>query len=563
MRNSRDRWTFFRHDSKPALSASEVTYWKNAFKRILKVGQEFEFNLPDSKGSCKGNSQVCACEKMMSGANCWKECRHYNICKNEAANKPHCKNYSEECANKNCEKCDKFQFHCSSVYCPDFEAKCVICPDFVRPCKNCVDAYDPKHNPKGIREQVSGELGPSECYGIVSSYGVHSITRDGSLLGDKGMEIITVGRRVDYWEFYRMAKRIIDAAVSKGAYVNERCSAHMHLLATYYGKIHDPERAHNEVNLPGIPTNISELERNVPQIVAANFHQLCRRYQNAITWMTMTLDEPERMTRWEKFRVSVLDVSAVLNSMKEVVNVIGTRSGKNKYGWVNYSHCLFAKNGDLSRFHVEMRSPDGILCPSAVAALGCMFYALAIKAVEISKYGVLEVGDDEWLRRAKEIKGAILNGMGDYKGSRFGDTSRLPSYYETLKAESYDLCRQLKHILVRSGPAYHVLEKLAERPIALRRCDGERWEEIEGDLEVPMGEETAFEAKISEFVDLRLVDECQSLQEWVAAVTTALQEDPEINDPGNLEEKIGSFVEDKRNEGEMVWSDTLGALVAV
>ena len=59
--------------------------------------------------------------------------------------------------------------------------------------------------------------------------------QDGSLLGKKGAEVITVGRRVDYWEFYKMAKTIIDTAVTKGAYVNERCSTHMHVLAGYYG----------------------------------------------------------------------------------------------------------------------------------------------------------------------------------------------------------------------------------------------------------------------------------------------------------------------------------------
>lgn len=560
MRNSRDRWTFFQHDTKPILNAAEVAYWKNTLKKVLKIGKEFEFNLPDQQGNCKGDSSTCPCGAI-SEADCWKECVHLADCK-KLPNFFRCGNRNENiCSVDKCEGCDNYSLECANIYCPTFESMCFDCKQFKTSCETCPDRYDPERNPDEIRDMMHKELNPSHCYGIVSKCGVHSITRDGSLLGDKGAEVVTVGRRVDYWEFYRMSKMIIDSAISRGAYMNERCSTHMHLLASYYGKVTDPKKL--EVSPEGVPTNISELEKPMPQIILANFHQLCRRYQNAMTWMTMALDRPEHMTRWEKFRVSVLNVSAVLNSMRRVKELVRDHSGNNKYGWVNYECCKLNSNSDVERFHVEMRVADGMLCPSAIAALGCMYYALAIKAVEISKYGVLEVGDDEWMEQAKSVKETILNGTGSYEGSRLGDTSCASRHYDILRAESYDLLRQLKHILIRIGPAYHVLEKLAERPISLRRCDGESWEEIEKDLEIPMSKETSFETKLSEYIDLRLVDECKTVEEWVVAVSQAMKDDPDFETPEMLENKIGTYVDTKRNEGEMVWSENLGSVVLI
>lgn len=561
MRNSRDRWTFFQHNTKPILSSAEVVYWKNALKKVLKIGKEFEFNLPDQTGNCKGDSSTCPCAKM-ADEDCWKQCVHVDSC-TKTPNIHRCSSRSKECTPEKCTDCKDYKMLCPGIYCQSFESLCFDCEKFEASCKGCPDRYDPERNPKEIRKRIRQELMPSHCYGIVSKCGVHSITRDGSLLGDKGVEVVTVGRRVDYWEFYRMAKHIIGSAMTRGAYMNERCSTHMHILASYYGKIPDPKGHYNNKYPEGIPMNISELEKDIPQIVVANFHQLCRRYQNAMTWMTIALGDPNHMTRWEKFRVSILEISAVLNNMRQVQDMVRRNSGDNKYGWVNYEFCQFSREGDVKRFHVEMRTADGMLCPSAIAALGCMYYALAIKAVEISKYGVLEVGDDEWMSRAKKIKGAILNNVGGYEGPRLGDTSQAHRYFDVLRTESFDLLRQLKHILIRIGPAYNVLERLAERPIALRRCDGESWEQIEKDLEVSMSEESQFEAKVSEYIDLRLIDECKTVEEWVKAVSQALKNDPDFVTDEETEKKVGLYVETKRNEGDLVWSESLGSVVLI
>jgi hypothetical protein len=332
------------------------------------------------------------------------------------------------------------------------------------------------------------------------------------------------------------------------------------VLASYYGKL-----PNQEIKTPdGVPTNIKELEKDMPEIILANFHQLCRRYQNAMTWMTMALDTPESMTRWEKFRVSILDISAVINSMSSVKDKVARNAGGNKYGWANYNYTDFSKDGSIKRLHVEIRVSDGIISPSAVAAMSCLYYALMIKAIEISRYGVLEVGDDNWMARAREIKNAMLNGVGAYDGSRLGCTKNLHRYFEDLRGESLDLVRQLKHALLSIGPAYTVLEKLAERPIALRRIDGETWEEIENDLAIIMNEEGILEVALNEYIDLRLVDECKDMDEWIEVVSKALNSDPELElgkEEEEIREMVAEYVSGRKEDGELIWSTSLGAAV--
>lgn len=556
MRNNFNRWSFITHPTKSALSDAKIRYWKNQLAKILKVGMEFEVNLPTKEnGSCKGDNNACPCTRMKDN-DCWMSCINVKTCL--AARTPLiCINRTNTCELEDCAKCEHFVGECKNITCPNFATACFTCTDFVLQCDGCKFKYDPSKNPDSIRRAIADELRPNNSYGIVSRSGVHSITTDGSLLGKKGVEIITVGRRIDYWEFYDMSKKIINAATSRGAFVNERCSLHMHLLAAYYGKTGDSEKL-------GLPTKINEMEKPLPEIIMANFHQLIRKYQNAITWMTMGLDEPNRMTRWEKFRVSVLPVSAVYSTMLEVRDEVARIAGGNKYGWINYNNNGFDNEGNIKTFHVEFRNSDCLLSPSVTAALACMYYALIIKAIEISRYGIVEVGDNNWLKYTTKVKEAMLNNMKSYDaGDRFSDTSTLSQYYNNLISESLDLTRQLKHILIKIGPGYEVLEKLAEKPIALRRCAGQTWEDIENDFAVLINEESALEIKINEFIDLRLIEDCKDLGEWIDEIQRTFKSTEEFRKNDNLTENIARYFEIHLADAEIMWSNSIGAPIKV
>ncbi len=534
MRNN--KWVFFQVPTKPALETEEVRYWKNNLAKILKAGLEFEFNLPNKKGSCKGASNHCPCIKKTPENDCWTKCLMEEKCKKELK--------------------DEFTKVCSGFTCTGFIMACASCNDFELDCESCAYRYDPEKDPDNIRTRLRQNLSPSKNYGQISETGVHDVVCDGSLLGKgkegKGAEIITTGRRVDYWEFFKMIDKIMKEASEKGAYFNERCSIHVHLLASYYG---NNDRS-------GSRSTMSELEKVLPEIVMANFHQLCRKYQNAITWMSMGLNDPEYMTRWEKFRMSILEVSPVNNSMNDIIQIMENKSGKNrgKYGWVNYMFCRFDQQNNLTKFHIEMRSLDGIMSPSAVTAMTCLFYAMVIKAVEISKYGLLEIGNEEWVQTTLHTKNRLMNGSGDYNGSRFSYTGELgPTDFAFLTKESIELNDQLKHILLKLGPAYEVIEKLAYKPTALRRCEGDSWKKIEDDLSVYIPKETKLEKLLTSHIDMRTYVQCKDEKEWAVRVSKDISE--EENE--DVSEALLAVILANKSDGEYLWSSNLGTMLKV
>jgi hypothetical protein len=532
------KWIFFNTPSKQALSSSEVRYWKTNLDRILKAGIEFEFNLPSNKGACKGNITQCPCVKFTKDYDCWQKCANYKEC---------CATYGKEhIANM-----------CAYNTCTNFVSACSNCDEREVNCEQCSFLYDPNADPDNIRQTLRDELSPSHSYGKINSSGVHSITTDGSLLGSgeegKGVEVITTGRRVDYWEFFKMNKAIIEKSHVGGAYVNERCSIHVHLLASYY----DMKMTIGKSN------GASELERPVPQIVLANFHQLCRKYQNAITWMSMALTEKEHLTRWEKYRASILNISPVKRTMRQVRSIIEQRTGKSggKYGWVNYMFMRFDDNIDITRFHLEMRVMDGNMSASAVTALTCLFYSLVIKAVELSRYGLLEVGSVKEADEAQEIKSKLLNNNPDgwHSPHRFSETQHLDEKtMEILTMQSLELLYQTKHILNRLGPAYDVLEQLAYKPIAFRRMEGLSWEAIEKELAVYVPTETIVEKLLFASIDTREFISCKTEEEWTTKVIASLEKEEE-----GTKELIADILQEGKNNGEFVWSANIGTMLKV
>lgn len=560
-----NKWKFKKTSSvkgRVPLTAQEVSYWKKNLAKILKLGVELEFNLVEKKnGTCKGTSYTCPCIHYGKfDRQCWSTCTLEPQCSTKPE-KSKCANADKTVCNSKCSTCNHFHFKCLKLNCSSFTSACFNCDEFVINCNNCNYLFDPNKNPNAIREACRAELAPSGSYGVVSKSGVHNIVTDGSLLGDKGCEIVTTGRRIDYYEFHKMIKNIIDQAVKRGAYVNERCSIHMHVLASYYGKV------------PGSSSlKINEMERSMPEIILANLHQLLRRYQNAITWMTTGLDNPERLTRWEKFRVSVLPFSPVSKHMIQIRDSIIDAAGGSKYGWVNYKFCEFdTDNNDVSRLHTEIRVMDGILAPSAVAAVACMYYALFIKAVEISRYGLLDIDSDNWIERATEIKNAILNNNSTWEEGnatgRFSNTKDLFKYTKTLVADSFELLVQLKHILTSVGPAYEILEKLAEAPCSIRRCDGKTWEQIEEALAIELTEEGLFEYTFKKIIDTRELTEESNIEMWLFKVAKLLQQDKEVNNLNESFEDIHRHVvklfEEKQSNGEVIWSPKIGSAILI
>ena len=145
-------------------------------------------------------------------------------------------------------------------------------------------------------------------------------------------------------------------------------------------------------------------------------------------------------------------------------------------------------------------------------------------------------------------------------GQLFGQANL---HYDYLRDESIDLIQQLKHQLIKLGPSYNVLEKLAIDPIGLRMSKGESWRDIEKDLSVKTSPEGEFEELLSEYIDLRFVSKCEDVGSWIKEVVVSMEKNGAINTKLNpeIEFNIKQFIKNKQDFGEILWSKAIGAPV--
>ena len=118
MKNNQNKWSFFRLPSKTPLSQQEVMYWKNSLKKILKVGLEFEFNLPNKKsGACKGDSTTCPCINLLPENHCWQQCINTEKCSLRDRNLENCAHVTGTCEPEDCVTCSHFKRVCTGIFC--------------------------------------------------------------------------------------------------------------------------------------------------------------------------------------------------------------------------------------------------------------------------------------------------------------------------------------------------------------------------------------------------------------------------------------------------------------
>lgn len=548
MINQSSQWTFMKRKSRPPLTLKQVEHWKKLLPKLLKVGIELEYNLPEKQGSCDKSNYLCKCVNVFNAPN-------------PIPNTSKC---YEQCAKWDGGNCEIAKKHgCAGVFCSYYKAPCSNCSKYDRGCNSCAELYDIKKDPKFVRKMISNELSPTNFVGEVGKTGTYKVCRDGSLLGDGGVEVATAGRRVSFHTIHEMMSNIMNSCTKYGAYVNERCSVHTHFLASYLNPGFDPKDRGRSF----VVSEVSELEEPVPEVIVANFHQLVRRYQTSLIWMGSSGDHLSKMTRWEKFRKSVLPYSAVSNRMPQVVKAVAKASkNKVKYALMNYEPMVFNEDGNASRFHFEARYLDGMLSPAVVAAHVCLIYGLIMKAIEISRYGVLEIGDKEYTDRQKEIMSKLCNNDSDWNTkSRDSDTSLLGPHIPALIEQSKQLTRLLKTVLSDMGPANEILQKLAVTPPSLMRINGDDWETIERKLMPAAQEEVGLSEYIRRILDTSAVCECADENEWVETAAQQIAEDAgTAGDNAEVDKiKLGidEIIKRTQAENQIHWSSALGSFV--
>ena len=557
---------FQKKASRPPLTREQFLYWRDLLSKILKLGTEFEINLPSAERGLKSNSaEPCVHSKKK----CVTDCSNLETCLSERhptfcltretgsflGNKFQCpaKDEGDVAA---CVECPSWALNCRGLDCALHTPFCTVCPSFLRKNDAMIENTDIRQDAETVRTEMKDLFRPTGDVGRVGAAGVLEVKQDGSLVNNGGIEIPTVGRRVHWNSFYRMCKEIIDPIEKRGGYINERCGQHFHLLNGYLG-------TSSPSGMRGSGSH-SELEVSMPEIILANYHQLHRRYETALFWMMSSGENMETLTRWAKFRQPVRHYSAMQSSMRKIQkeladNIPGGGHGTaGKYASCSYYFCKFDQEGQVSTFHIENRIADGCLSPSVVAAWGMMVYAMMLKAVRLSQYGIMEIGSKEYTEQLEEASQHLVNGQNrEYGSHRVGDTSGIGPYIPFYRENSRELVQLLKGELNKLGPAFDILMQLADRPLSLRRAQGDSWADIENELNPQSREEDSnnrylIESEVAEVVDLTGIVECESQNVWIEEVAAHVDRPPAV-----IEEIVDNFL----SSGRYRWSDVVGALI--
>lgn len=557
--NKRSTLKFQQKTSRPPLTRDQCSYWLDVLPKIIKIGTEFEINLPEAtaplkktdNATCVHSDKPCVtdCTNLES---CLVE-RHPTFCKTREdgtflGGSFACPAKSDD-DTKSCKGCDGWALNCRGLQCASHTPYCSVCPSFSRPGQT-IESSDIRRDAESVRREMKELFMPSGFVGTVGQSGALDVVKDGSLV-DGGIEVPTVGRRVHWQSFYNMCKGIIDPIVARGGFVNERCGQHFHILAGYFKK--------------NVHHKISELEQPLPEIVLANLHQLNRRYELAMFWMMSCGEGMEHLTRWARFRQSIYQYSALRNKMSRIqkelaanIACMGGSSQNGKYASVAYHFCDFNAEGDVDTFHIENRIADGCLSPAVISAWAMLTYAMVMKAVRLSQYGVMEVGDQEFGEQVKQVSPHLIEGgRRDWGSNRFADTSGIGPSIPFLRETSRELVQLLKPELYNMGPAFDILMNLADKPCSLRRIEGDSWDKIEDDLYGPYAKtnllhDYASEEEVRELVDLAGIVECEDVSTWVEEVAANL---------GQEVAGVEATVEELLSSGRYRWSDAIGSLI--
>jgi hypothetical protein len=559
MSNKRSVLKFQQKSSRPPLTRDQCSYWLDHLPKILKIGTEFEINLPEPTAPLKGKdsaqcvhaSKPCVTD-CVNLESCLTE-RHPAFCKTRETGQFLDKAFAcpatsdEDC--KSCKGCEGWALNCRSLNCASHTPYCSVCPSFSRPGQT-IEKADIRQDAESVRREMKELFMPSGFVGTVGESGALEVIKDGSLVGG-GIEVPTVGRRVHWQSFYNMSQGIIDPIVGRGGFVNERCGQHFHILAGYFKK--------------NVHQKISELEVPLPEIVLANLHQLHRRYELAMFWIMSAGESMESLTRWSRFRQSIYQYSALRHKMgriqKELAeNIVcmGGTSQNGKYASVAYHFCDFDPEGNVETFHIENRIADGCLSPAVITAWAMLCYGLVMKAVRLSQYGVMEVGDNDFGALVKETSPMLIDGeRRSWDGTRFADTSGIGPSIPFLREISKEMVQLLKPELYNMGPAFNILMDLAEKPCSLRRTEGDSWDKIESDLYGPYAKTDepysfASEEEVRELIDLAGIVECEDVSTWVEEVAANLGQDPQA---------VEDAVESLLSSGRYRWSEAIGSLI--
>lgn len=390
--------------------------------------------------------------------------------------------------------------------------------------------------PKGcdrptFEQAVRDGLRPSGSVDYLGDHGIWDVQPEHC-----GIEIRVIGRQPHFRSLHSQYSQVFQVLQEQGARPRATCGLHFHLLT------------------PG-------LAEPVPEIIMANLWNLTRKYAPELKFLTSCGESRESLCRHRQHNshLEMIWLSPGVESMYEIQQKLKhSRVVPEHQNYLNLEHLEFTEDGAVLPFHLEFRFPDADISPTSVTAKTFLFFAMALKAVDLSQYGVIHVGKiDAWHRKIDLLK-MLSNNEGNLATS---DTSRVTDEVIT---ELRDGCFELLDLLSNlfnggvDDPALRILISLANHPISLMRCAGKDWIDIETELadKINLTENAydLFDRRLMERIEFRVWTgySSQEAWEWQAARELEISEEELRNRLLNL-----------LNYRAYRWDEMTGAIVFI
>ncbi len=389
--------------------------------------------------------------------------------------------------------------------------------EFSRPKKTNIDE---------LRGELEILLKPSQDLEHLGELGIYDVVKEHC-----GVEIQVIGRHPHWNALWEQYKRLNTILMEKKVRIRPTCGLHFHLIAV-------------------------GLSESIPEIILANLWNLVRRHAPGLKFLFSGGSVPNGICRRRQHNAhyEFMNISPVDHRMQEIKEMLKKSLHVPEHqNFFNVERQTFNDKGELDNFHLELRFPDGDLSPTSIVAKTFLFFAMVLKAVEISKYGLIDPGCPEHWQRKKQLMDLLSNNDGDLARS---DTSGIGEQEITeLQNNATDLLVFVKSTLNRfTNPAYNVIKSLIEKPISIRRIEHDDWQIIENELRsiatYPFFIDL-IDTEIIKIIELGLVKGKDSVSSWLNEVS----KETELK-KSEIKRRIDGYI-----EKYPVWDTEVGAFV--
>ncbi len=310
--------------------------------------------------------------------------------------------------------------------------------------------HQPDVDRDALMSELERRLEPSKSNRRLGPLGVLSVSRE-----IEGVEVKLVGRTPIFEHTVEQITSVFGHLRDVGCFPGGQCGMHHHYIA-------------------------NDLGHDLPPIILANIWNLTRWYAPALRFLTSGGHARGALTRRRLFcdHRLLLELDASERSMAEVKDAVdASRDPKAHYNFLNIEHVAFAATGRLRSMHLECRFPDADMSPLCAASKPFLFFALLLRATELSKYGVVTFSPDA-VRERSRLMDRLSNDDG---ADAMSDTSSLTDEdIRDLQAQGREMIQALKPMFSYFAPVVsRVIELLTSTPVSLLRAAGSGWPEID------------------------------------------------------------------------------------